>query len=261
MKIRSGPGGFDGGGPLEGLAKAHGLGLDAIEVEFTYGVRMKKDVAQAFGKKAKELGISISIHAPYYINLASEEPQKIVASKKRILDSVERGHDMGAEFVVFHPAFYGKRTHEQTYAMVKDAIIDMMKTIRENGWTPMIATETTGKPSQFGSLAELARLSNETGCAVCVDFAHIKARQNGVIDYDEVCTTLKTIKHITGHFSGIEWTAKGERNHIPTDAKLIEELFSYLKKHDISMRVINESPQPYKDAALQMSIARRMKIV
>jgi len=256
--IRSGPGGFDGLGPIEGLRKAASMGCNAIEVEFTYGVRMKQEVAKEFGKEAKKLGISISIHAPYYINLASEESEKIVASKKRILDSVERGHDMGAEFVVFHPAFYGKRSPDETYAMARDAIIDMMKTIKNNGWTPRIATETTGKPSQFGSLAELERLAKETGCAVCVDFAHIKARQNGIIDYDAVCESLKRIKHLTGHFSGIEWTPKGEKNHIPTDTKLIEELLGYLKKHTIAVRIINESPQPYVDAATTMRIAKRM---
>ncbi len=265
VHIKSGPGGFENKGWQEGLEKIHALGLDAAEVEFVYGVNMNAETAKALGDLAKKLGISLSIHAPYYINLASEDKAKIAASKKRIIDSVRSGHEMGAEFVVFHPAFYGKRTPEETYALAKEAIVGMLAEIKKNKWTPKIATETTGKPSQFGSLEELERLSAETGCAVCVDFAHLKARHNGVIDYDKVMTTIAKIKpgHLTSHFSGIEWTEKGERNHKPTDEALIKELLSYLKKHGIGtqqhpLRIINESPQPSEDAALTLKIAKKM---
>jgi deoxyribonuclease-4 len=258
MSIKSGPGGFEGLGYEKGLERCHELGLDACEVEFTYGVNMSNETADEVGKLAKSLGISLSIHAPYYINLASEEAPKIAASKQRILDSVERGHHMGAEFVVFHAAFYGMRTKDETYVMVKDAVDDLMATIKKKGWTPLIATETTGKPSQFGDIDELSRLSEETGCAVCVDFAHLKARNAGVVDYDEMCMKVKKIKHKTAHFSGIEWTAKGERRHVPTDEKLIKELLQHIKNHGISIRMINESPEPMKDAAKTLKLAKGM---
>lgn len=254
--FRSGPGGFEGLGAIEGLKRCHSLGLAAAEVEFTYGVNMSDDTAREVGALAKVLGISLSIHAPYYINLASEEPDKIEASKKRILDSVERGHHMGAEFVVFHAAFYGKRTPEETYAMAKEAVEDIMGAIEKKGWSPRIAPETTGKPSQFGSLDELRQLADDTGCAICVDFAHLKARANGVVDYDAVCRKLKAVGHLTGHFSGIEWTPKGEKRHIPTQEKDVGELLAALKKHGISIRLINESPHPMADAAMTMKVAK-----
>lgn len=264
VTIKSGPGGFEGRGWKDGLEHVHALGLDAAEVEFVYGVNMDESTAKELGALAKKLGISLSIHAPYYINLASEDKAKIAASKKRILDSVRSGHAMGAEFVVFHPAFYGKRTPEETYAMAKDAILDLLAEIKKHEWSPLIATETTGKPSQFGSLEELERLSKETGCAVCVDFAHLKARNAGVIDYDKVMTLVAKIKpgHLTAHFSGIEWTAKGERNHVVTEEALIKELLSCIKKHGIGsvqhpLRIINESPEPSSDAAKTMRLAKK----
>lgn len=255
--FRSGPGGFEGLGAVEGLKRCHELGLDAAEIEFTYGVNMSNETAKEVGALAKALGVSLSVHAPYYINLASEEPEKIEASKKRILDSVERGHHLGAEFVVFHAAFYGKRTPQKTFEMVKDAVAGLMAAIKRNAWSPRIAAETTGKPSQFGSLDELRHLAKETGCAVCVDFAHLRARNNGVVDYDAVCVKVKGIEHVTGHFSGIQWSEKGEKRHIPTEEALVAELLSYLKKHGISIRLINESPQPMDDAVMTMRLAKK----
>jgi deoxyribonuclease-4 len=88
----------------------------------------------------------------------------------------------------------------------------------------------------------------DTHCGICVDFAHLKARYNGIIDYDEIMKKLKDIKHLHAHFSGIEYTAKGERRHIPTSEKEIKELFSFLKKHSIELTIICEAPQPLEDA-------------
>src|SRR3989338_5638748 len=88
--IKIGPAGSSGLGNEEGIRHAKELGLSALEVEFTYGVRMSNDEAKKIGLLAQELGISLSIHAPYYINLNSEERPKVHASKTRILQSCER---------------------------------------------------------------------------------------------------------------------------------------------------------------------------
>ena len=107
MEIRFGPGGL-GNPPLDGLDKIKKAGLSAAEVEFTYGVYMDEATAKKIGAKAKELGISLSIHAPYYINLTSEDLKKREQSKKRILQACEKGHYLGARYIVLHAAFYGK---------------------------------------------------------------------------------------------------------------------------------------------------------
>ncbi len=259
-KILLGPAGSSGLGNEEGLKKCRELGLEAMEVEFTYGVKMKNEEAKRIGELAKKLNISLSVHAPYYINLNSEEKAKIHASKQRILDSCERGHYLGAKFIVFHAAFYGKVSKEETYDAVKEAVLDLQKTIAKNKWDVTLCPETTGKAKQFGDLDELSRLAEETGCGVCIDFSHLKARYNGKIDYDEVCKKVKKIKIKTAHFSGIEYTEAGERRHIVTKESEIKELLSYLKKYEISIRVINESPDPFGDCMKSRKIRNSMKI-
>lgn len=253
--IKFGPGGTVGLGYDEGIRKISELKLSALEVEFTYGVRMSNAEANRVGELAKNYKVSLSVHAPYYINLDSEDKKKIAASKKRILDSCERGHHLCATHIVFHAAFYGKHTPEQCYDIVRKEIIDLQSTIKKHCWDVQLAPETTGKQSQFGTVDELLRLAKETGCSFCIDFAHIYARNNGKIDYDELFRKLKSFKHIHSHFSGIEFTEKGERRHLVTDSRRIKELLHYIKKYNIDITIINESPMPYEDSVKTRELA------
>lgn len=247
MNIKIGPAGT-GGDSYKGIQRIAELGLDAVEIEFVRGVKMSNELAKKIGSLNKKLGLVLSVHAPYYINLDSDEKAKIEASKKRILQSCERGHYLGARYIVFHAAFYGKSSPEECYNAVKDAIIEMQQKIKQKKWDVVLCPETTGKSSQFGTAEELVRLAKETGCGMCVDFAHIYARNNGKIDYDHVMKQIKKVKHATAHFSGINFTQKGERNHEITPPEKIKELYRYLKKHNISITIINESPDPVGDA-------------
>jgi deoxyribonuclease-4 len=165
------------------------------------------------------------------------------------------GHYLGAKYIVFHAGFYQGRDKELVYDLIKNEIIDLQKTIKEKKWDVVLAPETTGKESQFGDLDELIKLKKETKCHLCVDFSHLKARYNGVIDYDIVMKKLKDLGHIHAHFSGIEWTKKGERRHLLTETKDIKELFEYLKKYKIDVTIINESPDPFGDAVKMKKLA------
>lgn len=246
-KILIGPAGSDGRSE-EGFRKRKELGLDAIELPFTYNVWMKKEDAVKIYNLNKKWKLKLSIHASYFVNLASFERPKVHASKSRILKCCEMGHYLGAKYIVFHAGFYQKQNPEIIYQAIKKEILDMMEIIKEKKWNVVLAPETTGKASQFGDLDELIRLKKETGCHFCVDFAHLKARNKGKIDYDDVMKKLKPLGHIHAHFSGIEWTDKGERRHLLTAEKDIKELFRYLKKYKIDITIINESPDPLGDA-------------
>ena len=250
----SGKGGYDNYGSLFTGLSEHGL--SAMEVPFTYGVRMKQDKAKEVGKLAHEHGIRLSIHAPYYVNLASPEEEKVQASKARILDSCRRAHDMGATHVVFHPGFYQKREPENVYSLIRDAMRDLMQTLREEHLNVTLAPETTGKQSQFGSLDELKRLMRDTGCSLCLDFAHVIARTGGTMSYEEMLEGLQG--HIHGHFSGIEYSDKGERRHLDTEEKEARKLFEAILARDMDVTLINESPHPFQDAVMMQGVLNRI---
>jgi deoxyribonuclease-4 len=254
--IKVGPAGSGGLGNLKGVCKVAEMGLDCMEVEFTYGVRMDLQAAEEIGALAKNKGIVLSVHAPYYINLASEEKEKFAASKKRILDACEKAHAMGAENVTFHAGFYQQKTDQQTYNLIKKAIIAMQEYISRQGWQVRLCPEITGKPSQFGSLEELLRLKKEAGCGITVDFSHLYARQQGNIDYASVLKQLP--KKFHAHFSGIEYGEKGERRHIRTTKKFFEPLAKHLIERNLNITIINESPKPYEDAAMMKKVLKNI---
>ncbi len=249
-RIFSGPGGNIAPNIISSLKSLKELGLDCQEIEFVHGVTMGQKKAQEAGRLAKELGLKLSVHAPYYINLLSPEEEKVSASKKRILDSCRRGHDMGASAIVFHPGFYQKRTKKESYSIVKEQIADLLKSIKSEGLDVELCPETTGKGSQFGDVDELLSIMSETKCGICVDFAHIFARQNGEIDYVGLFEKFKKhkLRHIHCHFSGIEYSEKGERNHLQMTDEFAMPLLEAASDSGIDLTIINESPNPLKGA-------------
>ena len=245
---------------LGGLGRVAELQLNAFEVEFVRGVSMKNEAADEVGKLAKELGILLSVHCPYFVNLCSTDKKKVEASKKRILDSVERAYHMGARIAVFHPGFYGSLTSEAAFEAVERACSDMLGRMKSMGIKGVtLGHETTGKVSAFGTLDELVQLCKRVrGCAPVVDFAHLWARQAGNIDYAEVFEKLKPLrlKHLHSHFTSMEWTpAKvpgygNERRHIPIkfNKPPFEPLAKEILKRELSITLISESPLLEQDS-------------
>lgn len=250
-EIRFGPAGL---GPVasaeEILEKYHKLGLRACEIAFVRQVYIKhNEDLERIGKKAKELGIELSIHAQYYVNLNSEEKEKREATKKRILDCCAAGEKMGVKVVVFHPGYYSKKGKdvdlEGSYQTIKEGVIEIMNEIKKKGWKIKIAPETMGKINVFGSKEEISRLAKETGCSFCIDFAHILAREKKV-DYHKIIELFPQSEWHC-HFSGIVYGDKGEQHHKPTEKKEWQELLNHIPK-DKHVRIINESPNMIEDS-------------
>ena len=241
---------------ISNLEKYHELGLKACEIAFTYGIYIKRNEdAIKIGKKAKELGIKLSVHAPYWINLNSLDKKKIEESKKRILNCCKIGTLMGAYRIVFHAGFYGKMSKEETYENIKNRILEMQKEIKKEKYTPKLAPEIMGKVNVFGSIEEISKLVKETKCDCCIDFAHILARYKSY-QIKETLSEFKNLKDLHVHFSGIDYGEKGEKNHKKTPEKEFKNLLKNLPKNK-QITFINESPFPVKDSILGLSIYRR----
>ena len=247
MVIKFGPAGLGSvKDAVENLERFKKLGLKACEIAFTYGVYIKKEEdMKRIGKKAKELGIELSIHAPYWINLNSKDKIKIRLSKERILKCCEVGSKMEAKVVVFHAGYYSGMGEEETYENIKRGILEMMEEIKAKGWNVKLAPETMGKISVFGSVEQISLLVKDTGCGFCIDFAHILARDKKV-DYEKVKKLFKGSKWHC-HFSGIEYSEKGERRHKGTSLSEWKKLLKGLPKGK-DIVIINESPSPVEDS-------------
>ena len=252
--IKFGPGGL---GPIKdavkNLEKFSEFGLRACEIEFTYGPYIKKEEdARKIGEKAKELGINLSIHAPYYVNLNSKEEKKVEKSKERILKCCEIGSWLGAKRVIFHAGFYMGMDKEEVYLKIKNGIVEIMAKVKEEGWDVEICPEVMGKINVFGSIDEIARLVRETGCGACIDVAHVLARY-GKYKFGELEKAFP-MKNWHVHFSGIEYGKKGERKHLIVEKGEWEEVLSWMEGLNKDIVLVCESPDPVGDAVKGLKV-------
>ncbi len=267
MKIKIGPAGLGSVDSAEDVLKNYKKkGFGICEIAFTYNVYIKEKDAKKIGKIAKDLGIELSIHAPYFVNLNSDDEKKIEATKKRILKCCEIGHYLQAKNIVFHPGYYGKNyqkvdserkkeIQEQTYQKIKSEIVEMLEEIKKNKWNVKLCPETMGKVNVFGSPEEIARLVNETKCGFCIDFAHILAREKEV-DYEKL-KKLFPQKNWHCHFSGIEYTEKGERHHKNLKEKEWKKLFNNLPEgENKNISIVCESPDNFGDSVKGLRVLK-----
>lgn len=212
----------------------------ASEIEFVRSIYLKSDEKIKEVKDlALKLNITLSIHAPYFINLASLDEKIIEKSKQIIIDCCIVADKLGVKYVCFHPGFYMKQDVEIVYKIMLKNIKDIKKKIDELGLKVILAPELMGKKSQFGSLEELLKLMKDVpGISLTVDFAHYLARY-GEIDYEEVVSKLP--KEFHSHFSGIEYSDKGEIRHLPIDVKAFRKLVEALLKHNKNCTIVCES--------------------
>ena len=258
MEIKFGPTGLGSAKDAKKvLEKYSSLGFKACEIAFTYSVYIKEKDAIEIGKFAKESGIQLSIHAPYFINLNSPDKEKLENSKKRILKCLEIGTFVQAKYVVFHSGYYGKNSPEETYSNIKSRILEIEKIRKEKKYTPILAPEVMGKINVFGSIEEISKLSKEIGCSATIDFAHILARSQGDYLFEKTFKAFNHLKELHIHFSGMIYGEKGERKHRPTNDEEWKSLIKNLPKNK-KIVIINESPLTVEDSVKGISIFKKL---
>ncbi len=253
-----GPAGYPPGskGAVQAVENVQALGLNALEVQFGRSVNLSMERAKELGQRAKELGISLSAHAPYYINFNSNEENQ-AKSDKWLLDSLRAADACGGRIVVVHAASYmGKSSSDTTRAVVA-GLRRVRKVVENEDLRPLIGLETMGKTGSWGTLEEIAAVMAEVeGVEPVPDFAHLHARGQGCLrtaqDFKRVLDEALSIHkgHLHCHFSCIEYTDKGEKRHLLLEKN--DPDFGHLARllpgagRDIT--IISETPDPSGDA-------------
>ncbi|MBQ6713997.1 MAG: TIM barrel protein [Clostridia bacterium] len=202
------------------------MGLDAFEYQCGRGVNIGVDKAAELGKLAKEKGITLSLHAPYYISLSSIEEAKRLNSINYILASARAVNAMGGNRIIVHTGSCGKISREEALTLAIDTMKKSIEALDNEGLGHIhICPETMGKVNQLGTLNEvLALCSIDERLIPCIDFGHLNARDLGcfktLADYEKVFTEIENklgldrLKTFHSHFSKIEYTAGGEKKHL-----------------------------------------------
>jgi len=202
------------------------MGLDAYEYQCGLGVRVKADTAEKLRVKAAENGVSISLHAPYYISLSSLEEEKRKGSARYFLESAQAVKGMGGARFVVHSGSCGKQTREQALALAVETLRYCISELDSAGFTDVtVCPETMGKIGQLGTLDEVLELCTVDDRIIpCIDFGHLNARTMGGIkgreDYEAILDAmvnrigLERASQFHSHFSKIEYTTGGEKRHL-----------------------------------------------
>ncbi len=253
----------EGKGYKRGLEIIKEMNLDGVEVEFVHGVRMNEANIQTVKEFASNPDYAITCHGPYYINLNSQESEKIDASVERILETARMGKEIGAYSITFHAAFYMKQDADTVYKTVyksTEKICSALEAENNNIW---VRPETTGKGTQWGTLEEIVKLSKEfKNVLPCVDFAHIHARNNGIYNtYDEFKKMFdymgkelgeEVFNNFHAHLAGIEYGVKGEKNHLILEESDMnyKDLLKVFKEYNVKGVLVCESPNIEDDTKL-----------
>lgn len=244
------------------IAHIKQLGLHHLEIAWVRSVRVTDESCAEIKATAQKHGITLSIHAPYYININSQTSEKMAASDERLLAAARKGFLAGARDIVFHPGSYHNQPPEQVYQRGKEKLLEITGKLREEGVDVILRPETMGKRAMLGNLEEAVRWSQEVpGILPCIDWAHLHARRgdgsfNSYAEFSEALDLVKEglgeygLKNSHFHLSGIDYGEKGEKAHLPlNEADLrYRELLQVFVDYGVEGTAAVEAPEPFHTA-------------
>lgn len=246
--------------------KEHNLG--AYEYSFGRMFNMSHEMAQKLGSEAQQHDVLVSVHAPYYINLANPSDEVFEKNINYLLTSLSYLKDFKGKKCVFHPGSCGKETRDVAVSRMMSRMDKLLERVYLAGYGDLfVCPETMGKSQQLGSVKEIVDLCKFDKCLLpTLDFGHINAVTGGTLktadDYrkilDYVYEQLGEFKannlHI--HFSKIEYTSKGEVKHLTLDDNIygpdFEPLAKVIKEMGIEPTIICESKGKMMEDAIKM---------
>ena len=231
MSARFGPAGNAESFPYKSRGEAPrwlaGLGLDCYEYQCGKGVNVGEETARKIGAAAREAGIALSLHAPYFINLANPDPDSLKKTIGYITAACQAADWMGATRVVIHSGALMKRTRRQAQDIALHSLKEVVSACDGAGFGHItLCPETMGKINQLGDLDEVLELCTlDERLTPCVDFGHLYARSLGELEGREACVQmLDRLQAVLGeerasrfhsHFSKIQFTPNGgEKMHL-----------------------------------------------
>ena len=253
------------GGSVGAIQFSKSIGLEALELGWVRAVRVSEKTCEAIKATGDEQGVSLSVHAPYFINLNADD-EEWPKSRKRLMDAAHYGNLAGCTDIVFHPGSYFGNDPADVLKVAIPRLQGCVDELRAAGNPVTLRPETMGKSAMLGSLEDTLEMSTTIdGVQPCIDFAHLHARPgDGTVNtYDEWAGYLGTygkalgddgLKNLHCHLSGIEYGPKGEKNHLVfEEADLdLRALLRALKDFGCAGRILCESPVMEEDALIMM---------
>lgn len=179
------------GGYTKALERAAAIGANALQIfsgnprSFAGPPVLGNAAALAFKKRAKELGIApVYFHAPYLVNLASEEPTGDL-SEKLLIAELSVAARLGVRGSIVHLGSFKKAEGEERERQYK-LLLKRIKTVLastphdalfiiENAGTRKIGRTIEGLSEIISDISSQSSTVNGQRLKVCLDTCHLHA--------------------------------------------------------------------------------------
>jgi deoxyribonuclease-4 len=277
-RVHFGPAGYpaDAQGKLERIFQILvDAGMDALEYAAVHGLRTSEEKAKQIGYLARHNNITMSMHAAYYINIASKDAQIRERSRQRLIKALKFAPLMNVKRIVFHPGTYGGLSPEESHLVIRDSLQSIWEEAGHLGNGALLAPEIAGKLSMFGSVDQIIKLCQDVeGCIPTIDWAHLYARSQGEVnDKDSYLKIISQFENELGdlfvdnmhfHISAIAFTEKGESSHKPFGDEWGPDLYPLMEiVNEVGYKptFICESPNPLQGALYAKFLLAEIKKV
>ncbi len=243
-------------------------GLDCYEYQCGRGVNIGEDTARAIGAAAGEQGIVMSLHAPYYINLSGDSPERVQKNTEYILSSARACDWMGGDRIVVHCGGLSGMEREVAMEHTLLNLRQALEALEQAGLGHVrMCIETMGKVNVLGDGAEVCAICRaDERLLPCIDFGHLNARTQGGMSREEDFAALLDLmedrlgqeraRSFHAHFSKIEYGKGGEVRHLTFEDTLYGPEFAPLAKllaqRRLTPRIICESAGTQAEDAVAM---------
>lgn len=249
------------GGSVGAIGFSKSIGLNTLELGWVQSVRVTEATCALIKQAGAGEGVSLSVHAPYFINLNALDDEW-PKSRKRLMDAAHYGNLAGATDIIFHPGSYFGNDPAEVLKLAIPRLKGCVDELRKAGNPVTIRPETMGKSAMLGSFEDTLEMSKAIkGVLPCLDFAHLHARPGDgtmntakewtqVIEAYQAALGKEALRNLHIHLSGIEYGPKGEKNHLPIDESdlKLKFLFGVLNEFGCGGRILCESPIMEEDA-------------
>lgn len=260
------PEGGDDAEFLDGLAAR---GHQAFELPFVKGFPWKEKRCAAFGALAAERGIALSIHAPYFAILTSDDPEKAKLTRSALEHTMKLGAAFGSRVIVAHTGYTKGRAPEELHALAAKSLEMIEPKVRHLGVA--LGLEVGGSDRAFGTLGDIALIAgNFPFVHPVVDWAHLHAMSRGALTTKEaflgVFAFLRdnfpgwSIDPLHCQFTDNEFGHAGEIRHLPYgDGSLrVTPLVEAAVEAGMRMTLISEAREQSSHEAIQAELDRAL---
>jgi deoxyribonuclease-4 len=245
--------------------------LEKGDIVRTLNCGVGRDTAdfREIGEIADDLDVSISLHAPYYMDLLGSDE-----IGGRSVENIRYGglvaREIGADMLVTHLGFYHENSPEAALEKVAARLKELRDWFDRMGVRAKLGLECSGKRVVFGGVDEiLAVCKRVPGVVPVLSFPHIHAREGGSLKrredfrelFDKVRDALKLQSFYT-HFSGVEHEGGNELRYTPIKKgdMRFEPLAEYLADESADITIISDSPLLEHDAMYMKVILERVQL-